>query len=282
MTVLPFLVPGTTGFSLASPSRAYTLDTTGSCCAVFEDELVLASGRPSTCAKNAGAMALITPAHATDWHRGRWRQLPPLSVGRVGGGALVIHGRLLVTGGCDEVKRQFDGGAEYMDATVPPLPLGVGGDSVADGDGGSRASGRRGDGVPTDTDVDYESLFPDSDSGDEDNISGGCGGGAIVFDAVGGGEYERQLKQSFDQERAEQLAHDQALRAHNGVASSSTRPAPGHAYAHGSGGSERSRTGRARRRLGGAGGFRVLDGYVMPRALHGHSMFALPRLTFAG
>ena len=120
MTVLPFLVPGTTGFSLASPSRAYTLDTTGSCCAVFEDELVLASGRPSTCAKNAGAMALITPAHATDWHRGRWRQLPPLSVGRVGGGALVIHGRLLVTGGCDEVKRQFDGGA-WMPRCRPSL-----------------------------------------------------------------------------------------------------------------------------------------------------------------
>ena len=224
---------------------------------------------------------------------------------------MVIHGRLLVTGGYDEVERHFDGGAEFLDATTLPLggPLCGDGKSAAGGGGGS--IGRRGDQVPCDTttDMDYEALFPDSDSGDEGKIGdgGGCGngsggdsggdggggagagagagggggGGAIMFDAVGGDEYERQLKESFDRERIEQLAHDRAIRAHNGMmtssaSSSSTRPS-----GDGSGGSRRG--GAVRRRLGGDGcGFQVMGGYAMPCALHAHSMFALPRLTFAG
>lgn len=86
-----------------------------SCATTYNGELVVASGRPVPFAKSVAAFSFSSSADDPYWFRGSWRQLPDLSVSRVGASIAVVYGRLYITGGVDEETGEFYKDAERLD-----------------------------------------------------------------------------------------------------------------------------------------------------------------------
>ena len=85
-----------------------------SCCSCLREHFVVASGRPPPLARKAASFRFDHgPAHA-QWFRGAWRQLPELSVSRVGAAMAVLEDGLYITGGVDEVTGEFHASAERL------------------------------------------------------------------------------------------------------------------------------------------------------------------------
>merc|ERR1712150_291100 len=86
-----------------------------SCATEYDGELVVASGRPTRFDKRVAAFRFSGNATDAEWWLGSWRQLPDLAKARVGGSLCVVHGKLYITGGVDEVSGVFCDDAERLD-----------------------------------------------------------------------------------------------------------------------------------------------------------------------
>lgn len=86
-----------------------------SCCEEYNGELVVASGRPLSCARVSAAFRFSSEPADDHWWTGSWRQLPTLAKARVGGSLSVVSGRLYITGGVDEDSGVFCDDAELLD-----------------------------------------------------------------------------------------------------------------------------------------------------------------------
>lgn len=91
-----------------------------SCATEFQDELIIASGRPTAFARSAAAFRFVGDTSDAIWHHGTWRQLPDLCHARVGGALVVVEGRLYANGGCDEATGDFRADFERLDEHADP------------------------------------------------------------------------------------------------------------------------------------------------------------------
>mmetsp|Transcript_80694 Transcript_80694/g.251620 ORF Transcript_80694/g.251620 Transcript_80694/m.251620 type:complete len:522 (-) Transcript_80694:76-1641(-) len=94
---------------------------TSSCAATYNDQLVVASGRPSIYARSCAAFRFEQRGTSEEgWHYGRWRQLPDLNFARVGGALVAVSGKLYITGGVNEESGSFRDDVECLDEDSQP------------------------------------------------------------------------------------------------------------------------------------------------------------------